>query len=371
VPGGVLHTGSMTIATGGAVPNTGLALHRLGLPVRLIGKVAADALGQIILDTLRSYAPALATDMLITPGEHSSYTIILSSPHVDRTFLHYSGPNDTFCAADVPDASLEGAGLFHFGYPPVMRRMYVDDGRELATLFQRVKTHGLVTSLDMTRPAPNSEAGRINWGAWLSNVLPYVDIFLPSLEEILFMLDRPRFEALERQAGASHILTLVDGKILGELSQRLLDLGVAIAGIKLGAQGMVVRTTPDSPRRHALHTRLALDVRAWTQRELYAPTFHAQLVGATGAGDCAIAGFLAGLMHGQSPEDTLRSAVAVGACNVEAADAISGVPTWDAVQARIQAGWKQLPVTLKLRGWGWNENQQLWIGPQDHGGQLC
>ena len=223
----------------------------------------------------------------------------------------------------------------------------------------------------MTRPDPNSEAGRVHWKTWLSNVLPHVDVFLPSLEEILFMLDRPRFQSLEHQAKETNILTLIDGEILAELSRQLLDFGVAIAGIKLGTQGLYLRTTADNTRLHALGTRFAFDTAAWTQRELHAPTFQAHLVGTTGAGDCAIAGFLTGLARGQSPEAALRSAVAVGACNVEAADAISGVPTWDVVQARIQAGWEQLPVTLNLRGWGWNENQRLWIGPQDQGGQLC
>ena len=371
VPGGMLKTGPMTVATGGVVPNTGLALHRLGVPVRLLGKVADDAFGQAILDVLRGYAPALADGMLVTPGAHSAYTVILSSSGVDRAFLHYTGPNDTFCSADVPDEQLAGACLFHFGYPPVMRRMYMDDGRELVALFQRVRAHGLVTSLDMTRPAPDSEAGRINWRAWLAQVLPYTDVFLPSLAEIFFMLDRPHFEALEKQAGAVSVLSLVDGNILDSLSRQLLAMGVAIAGIKVGDQGMYLRTTSDKRRLQALSDRIPLDVAAWTQRELHAPPFRATLVGTTGAGDCAIAGFLAGLTHGQSPEDTLRSAVGVGACNIEAADAISGVPTWNVVQARIVAGWEHLPIALKLRGWGWDQQQRLWIGPHNQGGQLC
>ena len=65
----------------------------------------------------------------------------------------------------------------------------------------------------------------------------------------------------------------------------------------------------------------------------------------------------------------MTGAVAVGACNVEAADAVSGVPAWDVVQGRTQAGWEQLPVTLKLPGWGWDGNRKLWWGPHDRGGQ--
>ena len=83
----------------------------------------------------------LADGMLIAAGEHSSYTLIFSSPGVDRAFLHYPGPNDTFCAADVSDEALTGARIFHFGYPPLMRRMFLDAGSELATLFRRARRH--------------------------------------------------------------------------------------------------------------------------------------------------------------------------------------------------------------------------------------
>jgi hypothetical protein len=44
---------------------------------------------------------------------------------------------------------------------------------------------------------------------------------------------------------------------------------------------------------------------------------------------------------------------------------------WDTVQARVAAGWEQLPVTLNLRGWGWDAGRGVWNGPRDRGGQLC
>ncbi|MCK5845128.1 MAG: hypothetical protein KAG97_10500, partial [Victivallales bacterium] len=67
-----------------------------------------------------------------------------------------------------------------------------------------------------------------------------------------------------------------------------------------------------------------------------------ELVGATGASDCTIAGFLAGILSGQSPAGAAVSAVAAGACNVEQADALSGIPTWDALRERIDAGWEKV-----------------------------
>ncbi|NVL92310.1 MAG: hypothetical protein HWN71_04650, partial [Desulfobacterales bacterium] len=111
-------------------------------------------------------------------------------------FLHSPGTNDTFGPDDVDIDQLAGAQIFHFGYPPVMRRMYANRGVELATLMERMKVEGLTTSLDMAYPDPASEAGQVDWMALLERVLPYVDVFLPSLDEILFMLDRPRHNAL-------------------------------------------------------------------------------------------------------------------------------------------------------------------------------
>ena len=38
-PGHLMRTGGVRSIPGGAVANTGLALHRLGIPVRLVGKI--------------------------------------------------------------------------------------------------------------------------------------------------------------------------------------------------------------------------------------------------------------------------------------------------------------------------------------------
>jgi sugar/nucleoside kinase (ribokinase family) len=366
VPGGLVNVGPMTISTGGAVSNTGLAMHRLGVPVRLMGKVGDDTFGRATLDVFRSYDPALAEGMLVAAGESSSYTLIFSSPNIDRTFLHYPGPNDTFCAVDIPNDALSSAQIFHFGYPTLMRSFYLDDGQEFETLLRRVKAHGLVTSLDVSRPDPHAEAGKVDWPAWFTRVLPQVDIFLPSVEEALLMVDPARYAVLEENG---EVLPQVDGDLLSHLAGKLVGWGVAVVGLKLGSQGMYLRTTPDAARLAILAEHLGLKPRAWTNRELLAPAFSADLVGTTGAGDCAIAGFLTGLLNHLSPEAVLTGAVAVGACNVEAADAVSGVPSWEVVQKRIKVGWAQIPLTLKLPGWGWDVGQRLWLGPQDHGGQ--
>src|SRR3990172_9091313 len=54
---------------------------------------------------------------------------------------------------------LAEARLFHFGYPPLMKRMYEARGHELREIFRRAKGTGVTTSLDMALPDPSSPAG--------------------------------------------------------------------------------------------------------------------------------------------------------------------------------------------------------------------
>lgn len=354
-PGGLINVGPAVMATGGAVSNTGLTLHRLGVPTRLMGKIGNDRFGSVVLDILRSHDPTLAKGMIVTPGEHTSYTIVISLPGVDRTFLHCPGANDTFSADDVVYERLAGAKVFHFGYPPIMRGMFVNGGAELEKLLGRVKEMNLTVSLDMAKPDPSSEAGRTDWPALLARVLPYVDLFAPSLDEILFMLDRRRFEEMSS----------VDGNLLGEISQRLIDYGAAIVMLKLGADGLYVRTTADRARLKAAGAAAPSEADAWVAREMLAPCFKVDVMGATGSGDSTIAGFLAAMLHGQDPVQATTTAVAVGACNVEQPDAISGIGSWDEVQQRIKAGWLRREVGLNLNGWSGDDETAVRFGPHD------
>jgi len=363
-PGKLNLVGPLTIATGGAVSNTGLALHRLGVPTRLMGKIGDDVVGRAILDVLRAHGPSLAEGMILAKETQSSYSVVINPPGVDRVFLHCPGANDTFGAGDVDYDKLSGPRLFHFGYPPLMRRMFAKGGTELASLLRRVKERDLTTSLDMARPDPASQAGRADWRRILERALPYVDVFLPSFDETLFMLDRPRFDDLQRTGDSD---AQPDAALLRELSHQLLSMGAAVVALKLGTQGLYLRTADDPDRLASIGRCAPKDTAIWVDRELLAPCFSVEVAGTTGSGDCTIAGFLAGLLRGLSPEEVMVAAVAVGACNVERADATSGVPTWEAVQERIRAGWPSRPVAISLPGWRWHEQEGVWRVPNDRG----
>ncbi len=364
-PGQLVVVGPAVMSTGGAVSNAGLALHRLGIPTVLMGKVGDDLFGGKVVDILRGHDPALAEGMSVTPGQPTSYSIVISPPGIDRMFLHCSGTNDTFGAGDVDYDLLNEVKLFHFGYPPIMRRIYSAGGRELEYLLKRVRKHNVTTSLDMSMPDPESESGRVDWKSFLKRVLPKVDVFIPSFDEILFMLDRELFERLKRKAGNHHMVDVANGELLSSIGEKLLDMGAAVVGIKLGDQGLYLKTTDDPDRLSKAGRCFSANMDQWTGRELLAPVFRVKVVGTTGSGDSTIAGFIAGLVKRLSPQDVLTAAVAVGASNVEKADAVSGVPSWARLRRRIDGGWKRSRTGLELTGWKWNRRDSVWLGITD------
>ena len=131
------------ISTGGAVSNVGLALHRLGLPVRLVARIGNDPLGRLIVERVREHGRERCRRAWPrSEGEVTSYTVVINPPGIDRIFFHCPGANDTFTDADVSDEVLDGAALFHFGYPPLMRQIWSDGGVRLERLFARAKARG-------------------------------------------------------------------------------------------------------------------------------------------------------------------------------------------------------------------------------------
>ena len=363
LPGRRTEVGPATLSTGGAVSNAGINLHRLGIRTELMGKIGGDALGQVIVDIVSSHSPDLAQGMITVSGESSSYTLVIDPPGVDRMFLHYAGPNRTFGVEDICYERLAGARLLHFGYPPLMTRMYADGGQEMAELFRRAKETGTTTSLDLTMPDPAGPSGQAGWRAVLARTLPHVDLFVPSVEELFFMLRRERFEELTAQVGATNVLRALPVEEILSLAGEALAMGARILLLKLGTRGAYLRTATILPE---LGRGAPADLNTWTGRQLWVPCFQPKaIVSTVGTGDAAIAGFLASVLRGAEPSLALNVAAGAGACCVEKAGALSGVMNWEETLARIAAGWARLPLDLGSSGWQWDGGTAIWRGPDD------
>ncbi len=363
-PGKLIQVNAAKISTGGPVSNTGIALKKLGLKVAFMSRVGKDQFGELILSLLSQQGQI--SGISVSSTDRTSYTIVIAPPGIDRIFLHDPGANDRFSSADLDIELIRHSRLFHFGYPPIMAKCYENEGEELVTIFQRAKSAGATTSLDMALPDPTSPSGKAPWRTILTRLLPHVDMFMPSIEEVFFMLDPKTYLEVKQRAGTRDVVDFIDPDHYRRLASECLALGSKMVFIKTGHRGSYI-LTKELDRPQDFGAAPPEDRANWSQRELWCPAFRVEkIASATGSGDSAIAGFLAAYLRGYSIEKTLRYANCVGYQNLHELDAVSGIKDWQQTTAMVQSG-HLTPIELPLPAshWQWDQTFQLWIGPRD------
>lgn len=359
VPGRLIHVGESVLSSGGAVSNTGIALQQLGLCVQLMGKIGEDLFGKGVQDVLAPFREGLK--LIVDPTASTSYSYVIAPPGIDRIFLHHPGANDTFCAADLDFDLISKARLFHFGYPPLMRRMYADSGSELVSIMKRVKEKNVTTSLDLALPDPESAAGQADWRLILSRTLPFTDLFFPSIEEILFMLDRPLFDSITARVNAEGIsfIDAYDLRHLTGLSDQILEMGCSVTVIKLGHKGLYMRTG-SAGKLAAIGGGAPEDPSEWADQAWFAPSYFVPEVASTaGAGDASIAGVLAGLLNGQTSNISLQLGCATAAKKIQVRKSFGGIEPLEDLLPRIDA-WKQDAVNDIPANWKYDSDKKIW-----------
>lgn len=360
VPGKLLNIGRAAFGTGGAVANTGVTLRKLGVDTLFMGRIGDDYFGRIIADLLGRHGDV--SGLRVSGRPDTSYSLILAFPGVDRIFLHDPGANDTLTSADLNYDLIAGRPLFHFGYPPLMRRMYLDGGEELLRIFIEVRRRGTATSLDASLPDPDSESGRVDWGRILRRVLPHVDLFTPSVDEALFFLEPSAY--LARRAAEKDLAPRLEFRECRRIAAAFLDLGCGAVLLKAGAKGVYFLSGREFRGLRAGASRTAAGA-DWANRELWAPAFAIdRIASATGAGDASIGGFLASLLRDLDPERSLRIAACLGYQNLTAMDATGGIRTWpETVELLDRLAVR--PLTWNTRDAAWDAERKIWRGSLD------
>jgi sugar/nucleoside kinase (ribokinase family) len=361
-PGKLIHAESPEFSTGGAVSNTGLAMKKLGLNVCFSALVGEDEFGDLTVRLLEKNGGA--EGIRRHPGIASSYSIVISFPGIDRCFLHCPGTNDAFTAADVDSELLGQCRLFHFGYPQLMKRVFENDGTEFVKIFKKAKDAGVVTSCDMALPDPESPAGKAPWRRILEAALPYIDIFVPSIEEAMYAVDPEFFMETKRNHPDQGMIDILSDCQYRELGDQLVRWGASIVALKSGKHGWHLRTASETRLRESSLGNCLGDIEKWGNREIWSPAFDAERIfSTTGAGDCSIAGFLAAILRGFDPEKALKTASCLGWQNLRARDALSGIGTWSETLQLLD----RIPACPLKYGAQWRRDSKgfLAFGPDD------
>ena len=294
-------------------------------------------------------------------GQASSYTVVVAPPGIDRIFLHNPGTNNFFTADDLNVALIKQCRHFHFGYPPLMAKMFAEEGKELVKVFKLAKEAGATTSCDMTLPDPSSPSGKAPWRRILQSLLPYVDIYLPSIEESFFMLYPEEFNALKKKHDNADLIDIFTPAHYSKIADELLAMGAKMTSLKTGHRGFYIKTG-DAALFEQMGRAKPGNLLNWSNRELWRPAFKVEKFGsATGSGDSSIAGFLSAFLRGLDIEETLQYATCLGYQNVCVLDAVSGIKDWDTTTQMIRTGRPFINAHITAAdGWRYEAVHQLW-----------
>lgn len=362
-PGALVNVGPCSVSTGGPVFNTGLCAVRLGSRVAFSATVGDDAYGRIVRRIAAEYGAE--EGIRVQEGVGTSYTIVLAPPGLDRMFLHFSGANDSFGVEDVAFDLVEKAAMFHLGYPPLLEGMWNDGGETLAEIFRQAKACGATTSLDMSLPDPASGSGQAPWREILTRTLPHVDIFLPSVEESLYALDREKHQWLKRAHNGGELVSVIEPAECSAMAAEFLTMGASMVALKAGHRGWYFRTG-DAEALSRLGAARPSDPRNWNSRELWCPAFDIErIVSAAGSGDASIAGFLVAYLQGMRIESCLQVANCVGYQNLGALDTTSGIRSWDETQTMLSNAMATVDPQISDPNWRYDEILGMWCGPSD------
>ncbi|MBR4959726.1 MAG: carbohydrate kinase family protein [Clostridia bacterium] len=295
-PGMLASITAVSQAVGGCVPNTAIDVAKMdpAVPLSAYGRVGDDAYGQYVTGQMAAHGIDVS-HVKITPDVPTSFSDVMSDASTgERTFFHARGANARFGPADVDVDALD-CRIFHIGYILLLDTMDEPDeayGTVLAGLLAKVQAKGIRTSVDVV----SDSSGRFR--EKIVPALRYCDYAIMNEIECCGVsgLD-PRHP---------------DGKIhlenIRTTMEQMLEMGVRDrvivhcpeAGFMLTADGTFrmtesVKVTPE------------------------------QIIGKVGAGDAFCAGCLYGLHEGMDDDRILPFASAAAACNLTAADSVSGM----------------------------------------------
>lgn len=335
-PGKLIEIDGMNFVPGGVVPNTGLALKKFGKRVFLNGLIGDDFIGRIAKEWLDQYN--ISEGIVSTAASGTAFSIVLAPPGIDRIFLESPGCNMIFDSAFINFEAVSECSIFHFGYPPLMRQFYLNNGRQLHQMFSKVQKMGVLTSLDFSLPDPESESGKTDWPGIMEETMPYIDIFVPSLEEVLQIMLPGEYTEILTSIESSGIKDKLSMEKIREVGRRIIDSGVKILLIKAGSYGAYLLTGNISSLNEKLEIKLS--EKEWNYKELWCNAYPAddlKIVNSSGAGDTAAAAFLSAILDGESPGTSLKYAAVAGRNNLYCNNIYNDLGDWQTMTEEIKS----------------------------------
>jgi len=276
--GGVTFIDEIRLTIAGPAGGTAVDTAKLGLKTRIVGAVGADEKGEFIIS---NYARHGVDTRLLQklPNVPTSATILPIRANGERPALHNRGASDKFTLTPVEFADALDARVIHIGGTGLLAAF---DGEPTLEFLAAAKAAGRTTSFDLIAVGPEHLD-------LVEPLLPYVDYFLPSLEEA------------SELSGRSDPL---------ESARFFLERGAKVVAVTLGEHGSLIATVTGEVHR--------------------LPAFEVDVTDTTGCGDAYSAGFIAALARGYGPREAGIMATAASGLVATGLGSDAGIVSWEA-----------------------------------------
>lgn len=333
-PGKLIEIGGMDFVLGGVVPNTGLAMDKFGKKVYLNGLIGNDSIGKIAELQLKEHG--VFEGIVKIAEADTAFSIVIAPMGIDRIFLESPGCNQSFNIKHINFEMVSKTRLFHFGYPPLLKQFFLNDGQQLVQMYSKVQRAGAVTSLDFSLPDQESESGKIDWPLILKNTLPFVDIFTPSIEELLLTMMPSKYAEIESQKKEGEIIDKIPISLVQEIGNIIISSGVNILLIKMGHRGAYLLTKDTSSINKKLG--LVLENKKWSNCEIFCKAYkvdNSRVKHASGAGDIAVAAFLSSILNGENPDMAIKYSAMAGKESLYCENNFNNMLNWEQLGDKI------------------------------------
>ena len=273
----------LTVA--GTAGGTVVDAAKLGLKCLAVGAVGDDEKADFVLMTMAKHGID-TSGMQQLPGVPTSATILNIRPNGERPALHQRGASDHFTIHPHDHERILDARVVNLGGTGLLAKL---DGEPSRAFLAAAKAAGCTTTFDLI--ATNAETIRI-----VEPLLPFIDYFMPSLEEARDLAGRD------------------DAR---DCARFFLDRGVPHVVLTMGEAGSLIATP---------------------QGFIEIPALPLEVVDTTGCGDAYDAGFIAALCRNWDLETCGRFATAAASLVATGLGSDAGIKSFEQTLDVMQRG---------------------------------
>lgn len=286
--GNVAFIDEIRLTVAGTAGGTVVDCAKLGLRCLAVGAVGDDEKADFVLQRLQHHGID-SSGMQRLAGVPTSATILNIRPNGERPALHVRGASDHFTLDAASDDRVLAAPIIHLGGTGLLRAL---DGEPSRRLLAEAKRRGRTTTFDLIAASAETLA-------LVDPLLPFIDYFMPSIEE------------------ARDMSGLSDPS---DVARFFRDRGATCCIFTMGAEGSFVATRDAAFR---------------------VPAFDVAVTDTTGCGDAFDAGMICGLAHGFDLETCARLATAASALVATGLGSDAGIVSFEDTVEKMR--------TLKVR----------------------